>query len=761
MNISSVAQTPPDYLSVLNPEQKEAVIHTGSPLLILAGAGSGKTRVITTKIAYLIGKLGYDPRSILAVTFTKKAANEMAERARRLEPRAQYTQIRTFHSFGAWFLRLFAEEAGIDPHFTVYDEDDMVTLLTRAKPGLLRKDAAEAVHYISRVKDYCLAADADDFSPLDVPERFQELYLLYDKKLRETGNVDFGDLIMLPVRLLSTNTQIRSMMFDRFKVIMIDEYQDSNVAQFHLLQQLAGPETYICVVGDDDQSIYSFRGAEVENILTFQDHFAGTQIIRLERNYRSVEPILNTAGQVISCNTERLGKTLRAQREGGAKPVLAFLPNQEDEAAYCAELITRSHEKGCPYADWAVLYRTNAQSLSFETEFLHRKIPYTVVGSLKFYEREEIKDLLAFLKFLVNQKDDVAFLRIINKPARGIGSTTQEKITAHFTALEQNTQFSGGVHQGYLEACRTLLSVLPKRARTGVSEFVAIIDDLLALLPAGNNGAENVLAEVLAHDAEYPRLQSNESQECLSVFIQKIAERSGLLEYYKAADEIAQTQRIANIEELVKSADLYPLSLSGLLEFLDHIELDRILESETDSEKDAVTFITLHNTKGLEFPRVIITGLEAGVFPRADKHDRSLEEERRLFYVGITRARDELYLTSCNTRRLYGRMEFLYPSLFLYDIPLTAIRIIGNAPKSFLAGTRSQAGKHSVSQPHPLAGRWVKGSRIYHDEYGYGWIIKGECVENEYVITIQFENGSSKKFMPAYQSNSLTLIMEE
>ena len=724
--------------------------------IMKASAGSGKTFNLARKyIALLFAKKDrYAYRHILAVTFTKKAASEMAFRARLLEPRAQYTQIRTFHSFGAWFLRLFAEAAGIDPHFTVYAEDDMASLLTKAKPGLLRKEAAHMAQYISRVKDYCLDSDAGDFSPVQVPRQFADIYALYEQELRKTGNVDFGDLIMLPLLVLRENSAVRARMHERFRVIMVDEYQDSNVAQFLLLQQLAGPDTYVCVVGDDDQSIYRFRGAEIGNILSFEKQFPGTQIVRLERNYRSVKPVLDIADAVIAHNTARLGKTLRAERSGGKEPVLAFLPDQEEEAAYCAELIERSHKKGCPYADWAVLYRTNAQSLSFETELLHRKIPYTVVGSLKFYEREEIKDMLAFLKFIANPRDTVSFARIVNKPARGVGQAAQAKILAYLSAAAQAAEPEV---RGCLDACRAALGELSPRARKAVSEFAALVDELRAELSLQKDGIP--LAGRLARDAEDAPAEEEQPEARLSVFIQTVAERSGLLDYYAAEDEIAQTQRVSNIQELSGSALLYPASATGLLDFLDHIELDRTLETEQGDAPDAVSLITLHNTKGLEFERVVITGLEEGVFPRSDKRGDELEEERRLLYVGITRAKDELYFTSCSARRMYGHIEYLQPSRFLYEMPRDSMRVIGNAPRAFVNGT-ARARTTAETESHPLAAQWPKGMRVYHDEYGYGWITSGEAVNGEYAITVRFESGGAKRFLPAYQRASLMPVKE-
>lgn len=766
----------PEYLEVLNPEQYEAVTHENSPLLILAGAGSGKTRVITTKIAYLISQKGFDPRSILAVTFTKKAATEMAERARLLEPHAYHSQIRTFHSFGAWFLRMYANPAGLDSNFTVYDDDDMVTLLTKAVPVLSRQQASHAVHHISLAKDYCLLPNSPELVNISNDPEFPALYEAYQDRLAETGNVDFGDLIMLPVLIMQKNEQIRAQMHYRFKVVMVDEYQDSNVAQFMLLQQLSGEETYVCVVGDDDQSIYKFRGAEVQNILTFQDHFPGTKMIKLERNYRSKASILAVAGEVVKNNTGRLGKTLKAERGEGKKPTLVFLPTQDAETAFCAELIQKAHAKGCPYADWAILYRTNAQSLGFETEFLHRKIPYTVVGSLKFYEREEIKDILAFLALIANPKDEIAFRRIINKPTRGIGAVSQDKIVdAARSARQSGNDMLLGGEINLLEGCRSSIKSLSKKAQSGVQSFLDLMSSLLKEISLEKEDVANITD--LGVQADLPQIEQTENTSLdlnsprLALLIEKIAIKSGLVEYHNAQDEIAGTQRTSNIQELANSATLYPLSRKGLFDFLDHIELDRTLEfADDDDEKnrDAVTLITLHNTKGLEFSRVIITGLEKGIFPRNGKGDDELEEERRLFYVGVTRAKDELYVTSCGIRRMYGRTEYMEPSPFLYEISTESIDVLGKAPSVF-ARIRSGDNSYAVANgaKSELAQHWAKGVKLFHDDFGYGGIIttKGGLSpdgseDDAYVIDVQFETGLVKQFMPKFQAHSLMIVKD-
>ena len=744
------------HLSLLNPEQRAAVEHEGKSLLILAGAGSGKTRVITTKIAYLIAEKNYDPRSILAVTFTKKAAKEMRERVEAMYPLADGCQIRTFHSFGAYFLRRYAEEAGIDKNFTVYDDNDKATLVQKSTPGLKKSEAASYAHKISLAKDYYLHCDSERLVEISADPLFPEIYSAYQKKLRATGNVDFGDLIMLPIDLLNSNENVARQTRFRYRVIMVDEYQDTNIAQFLFLKALSGVDensgTYVCVVGDDDQSIYKFRGAEVRNILNFQNEFPGTDLIRLERNYRSTASILNAAGKVVSRNEGRLGKTLIAERGDGKKPALVFLPNQDDEATFCADLISKKYAEGVPYNSWAILYRTNAQSLGFESEFLRRKIPYQVVGTLKFYEREEIKDLLAFLSLCANPKDEIAFRRIVNKPTRGIGAGTQDRLVA--SALNED-----GSMKNLLEAAKSLAPKLSKKTKEGVTEFCDLAFSLIEEISSGKKSGER-----------------------LSAFVEELIQKSGLEELHSADDEINGTQRVANMQELANNAALYEFSIDGLLEFLDTIELDRTLASEEEKfAADRVTLITLHNTKGLEFERVIITGLEQGIFPRDDKTGAELEEERRLFYVGITRAKDELYITSCAQRRFFGRTEFVRPSIFLKEAGADTFRVLGDAPQSyeyeiFGRGEKNQFSDSDFSDEdfcemrgvpsgvqkinHPLAKKFPVGQTVFHDDYGYGQVVKAFLNESEYVIEVAFQNGGTKKFLPEYQSSSLMRVEE-
>ncbi len=744
-----------EYLKVLNPEQLEAVCHSGSPLLILAGAGSGKTRVITTKIAWLISECKIKPEQILAVTFTNKAAKEMYDRASKLEPDSNRALIRTFHSFGAWILRRYSELANLNPNFSIYDDDDSFTLLTKTLPSITKNQARSIIKKISRAKDYCYLPDSPYLQEIDPNPEFAEVYRQYQKRLTETGNADFGDLIMLPVMLLNEFPKVKQNLQNRFSVIMVDEYQDSNIAQFEFLKALTGEKTYICVVGDDDQSIYRFRGSEVRNILTFSENFKNTKIIRLERNYRSYSQILNVADSVVSKNSGRLGKHLIAERGTGEKPEIYFLPNQDIETELCSRLISDDIKNGGAYSDWAILYRTNAQSLNFETDFLHRKIPYRVIGTLKFYEREEIKDALAILALTANGRDEIALRRIINKPPRGLGEVTQAKLinaSRQIMFEENNYKLDFKESDDFISAMEKLTKSIniSKKSKQNLIEFLEMIKSLRKIIEEG---------------LDYKK--SNEIQgEGLAPFIYKILELSGLEEYYKLQDESLGTQKTANLNELANTASLYDFSIDGLTEFLEHIELDRSL-ADSEESVNSVNLITIHNTKGLEFKNVIITGLETGIFPRDNSDFDELEEERRLMYVACTRAKDRLYMTSCASRRLYGSLTFMQPSRLLFEIDKSFVKVhepsnvysqknyTGNFAKQI--NIENLGGKQNNNS---LNSKWKRGEKIYHDDFGYGAIIKTDDSKGELVITVQFENGFSKRFMPEYQAADITIIKD-
>jgi len=765
----------PSYLEPLNPEQRRAVLHTGKPLLILAGAGSGKTRVITTKIAWLIREQGLDPRSILAVTFTNKAAREMAERAQKIDARAGDAMLRTFHSFGAWFLRRNGGLSGLQSGFVIYDDADVISLLSSILENMPKPEIKYIAHNISRAKDYFLSPDDAELALIDHGKKFRDIYRQYEERMKQIGNVDFGDLIKKPVEILRNHPEVAQRFRDRFSVIMVDEYQDANVAQFRLLKELCGPSTYVCVVGDDDQSIYRFRGAEVKNILEFPDRFNGADIIRLERNYRSTASILKAASSVVDCNRGRLGKTLRAEKGEGSLPVLTKLIDQDREAQYCAGLIEQSvkrHET--EWQDWAILYRTNAQSAGFETAFLKRGIPYRVVGSLKFYEREEIKDALALLSILVNPRDEVAFRRIVNKPTRSVGAVTVRKIIE--TAI-----ISG---ENLLEACR--VTDCSQKAKKGLNEFLKIIEDAQNCFqtispneeiaekhtsPIKTDSNETSAKKTNLKIREKTKHQTLKSGKGLSVLVEKLLKDSGLAEYHESQDEISGNSKIGNLQELLNAAIDYPNSREGLLEFLENIELDRAsMEENKDNarQNQCVTLITLHNTKGLEFKRVIMTGLEQGIFPRDDKKGDELEEERRLFYVGATRAMDELYFTTCSERRMYGRTTPMQPSLFLREIDKSCIdrgtsRYSANHHVDNQRTGNYSVSKKSVSQISQIEEKsgWRRGQRVFHDNHGYGAVADVRDSDDGPIVLVRFENGQEKRFLSEIQGRAFEKIGDD
>ncbi len=694
--------------------------------------------MITTKIAYLVRERAVQPESILAVTFTNKAAREMRDRATAIEASCSRAIMRTFHSFGAWFLRRNAAAAGLDANFTIYDDDDQATLLHGGMPQNTRVECSRMVQAISRAKDLGLEPDSPDLSAAFSDPGLRRVYELYEDRLRKTGNVDFGDLIRLPARLLREDEVVRRRTRQRFRVILVDEYQDSNVAQFELLRMLAGhgeadgrPGAYLCVVGDDDQSIYRFRGAEVRNILGFPEVFPGTDIIKLERNYRSFQSILDVAGDVVSHNEGRLGKTLVAERRGGERPSLCVLDDQDAEVALCVRLCKERKRSGGRWSDVAILYRTNAQSLGFEKEFPRLGIPYRIVGSSRFYDREEVKDALAYLALVCNPRDEVAFKRVVNKPTRGIGEASVD-------ILLDAAEASGpeGFGGDLLAASAAEAESLKGKARAGLKAFLGLTAGLAADLAAPAEGAA--------------------AGETLAGVVERLVKDSGLVDYHRSQDEVAGTQKVANLEELVNAASLYPRSREGLADFLETIELDRSLSTEEGAAADAVTLITMHNTKGLEFPVVIATGLEEGLFPREDEEGEELEEQRRLFYVAITRAKDELYLTSCHWRRLHGRLFETSPSRFLSEIDRNLIRVVGGRVDGAAHPYQPRAAARPGAAPTGAAtsvatGPWRAGLAVYHDDYGSGVVLKvSPTPSSGPLVVVRFETGRQAQFFPKF-----------
>ena len=687
-----------EQIDLLNDRQREAVLHWDSPLLILAGAGSGKTRVITTKIAYLIAEKGMDPRSILAVTFTNKAANEMKNRVLLMASDAVDVMIRTFHSFGAWLLRRNSHLLDLGNNFKIYDDDDSLALLRQVlenargeKTG--RDEIRRYANYISRAKDKNLSPQ-DDLRSITTDETFDEYYRLYQERLQKIGNVDFGDLIMRSVELLRRVPEVRRRMQQRFRVVLVDEYQDANMAQFHMLKELHSEDNYLCVVGDEDQSIYGFRGAEVRNILDFPEVFPNTEVIRLEENYRSTQSILQAAIRVVENNQQRLGKKLWTQKDVGEPVVLAILSNEDEEAKFCAEILQDGN-----YERTAILYRNNYQSRSFEILFARLHIPYRLVGSLRFVDREEVKDALAYLSLLINPRDEVCFLRIVNKPARGIGKATLSKILK--TARGD-----------FLEACRESREGLSSKAKSGLKSLLATLEELQQLLVTSS----------------------------LDEVIRQLIHRTGLYDFYLNKDEIEGSTRLLNLEELVNASVEYGGGIDALAGLLESLALNSS-DADPYTGDGRVNLITFHNTKGLEFDRVIITGLEDGLFPHyrdnVFEEDLELEEERRLFYVAMTRAKEQLFMTTCQMRRVFGVVQNRKASRFLSEIPSEIVNVMTS--NSALPATEN----------YPA---FCEGCGVAHPEYGAGTITKKWYNGQDFMVLVQFSEGRTAKFILKYSN---------
>lgn len=761
-----------ETLDTLNDEQKAAVTHSGSPLLILAGAGSGKTRVITVKIAYMTQVLKIPPQSILALTFTKKAAAEMKERAIALSPDAALSQISTFHSFGAQFLRRNDTSAlKLSPNFTIYDDTDSLSLLNQAAAAssdsdISRLDKKALKHYcklISLCKDYGYlvgdfkAAIQNDncdevvigapllkrsgVTPNELGSAFEdplflEVYDIYESALRKSGNVDFGDLINLPRVLMERDKALLERVRNHFSTILIDEYQDVNNAQVALIRQIVDDsKIYLCVVGDDDQSIYGFRGSEVSNILGFDKVFPGTQTIKLTKNYRSTQSILNVANSVIANNRDRLGKDMECAK-GTLKelpPTLFINDTDRDEADNCIKIIKKGVNGGKHYSDYAILYRINAQSLLFEQALVKARIPYKVEGTLKFYDRQEVKDAIAYLALIANPHDTVAFSRVINTPPRHIGRATVDKIV----------DGAGKLGSSLLDYEALIKAVkLPKKTVREYMNFCTMMSGLKNKYLLRAHSVDDIALEKgdkSGRDMDGVKADGNSN--ALSTFITKLLTDSTLIDYYTKFDSEEGTNRVANIAQLVNTATPYNATVDGLTDWLNDMTLfappiDEAAGDGSGTPRDHVTLITVHNTKGLEYPIVILTGLEEGIFPLYKSGVTDIEEERRLFYVAATRAMDELFLSYCKTRLYYGRLQYQDESQFIFEANL----IDANS-----------------STPY---NKWKCGVEVYHDDYGGGIVTACKRTGREVVVTVQFQDGRIMRFLPEYQSNNLTIVGE-
>jgi DNA helicase II / ATP-dependent DNA helicase PcrA len=622
----------------LNPQQLEAVRTTHGPVLILAGAGTGKTRVITARIIYLLSE-GIAADKILAVTFTNKAANEMRKRIGAMQENVKRSKLTicTFHALCVRILRQDIEKLGYKTNFSIYDESDQLGLIRKIIPQLAavneKLDPNLARSYISKVKNERRKILASDLSlESAVFQRYQE-------ELKTFNAVDFDDLLILTVRLLDEFPDVRTKWANRFEFIMVDEFQDTNSVQLDLVRQLGGTHRNVCVVGDDDQSIYGWRGAEISNILEFERHFHHPKVVKLEQNYRSTNAILGAANSIIRHNPRRRPKSLWSENGDGTLIRLVEVPNDREEANFVVgEIQKQQLAEQCSWTEFAVIFRMNAQSRLIEENFRRLHIPYRVVGGHSFFERREVKDLLAYLSCLVNPQDDVSLLRIINTPARGIGATT----------IELAIQESNKAKQSVFEALRSdnFRNLLSQRAREATLKFVELIDEYETKLLQPLTDFARTVEELL--------LQIDYFQDL----------RRGC----KTPEE--SLNREENVREVVRALSEYQdRSTDGLSGFLAETALDREREEEPDKTADGVTLITFHAAKGLEFAQVFLIGLEEGLLPHSrSKLEGNLDEERRLFYVGITRAKRSLTVTHCANRLKYGSPAPCLPSSFLKDL---------------------------------------------------------------------------------------------
>ncbi|MEJ8734891.1 MULTISPECIES: DNA helicase PcrA [Mediterraneibacter] len=739
----------------LNTPQREAVFHTEGPLLILAGAGSGKTRVLTHRIAYLIEEKGINPWNILAITFTNKAAGEMRERVDQLVGfGSESIWVSTFHSMCVRILRRYIDRLGYDTKFTIYDTDDQKTLMKEVckladidtkvyKERALLGTVSSAKNELISPEEFELNAGGD-FGR----QKIAKVYREYEKQLRANNALDFDDLLVKTVQLFQTQPDVLAYYQERFRYIMVDEYQDTNTVQFKLVSLLAQKYKNLCVVGDDDQSIYKFRGANIKNILNFEQEFPDTKVIKLEQNYRSTGNILNAANAVIKNNCGRKEKTLWTENGDGAKIALRQFDTAYDEADFIAEDIEKNIREGGAYNDHAILYRTNAQSRLFEERFVAANIPYKIVGGINFYARREIKDLLAYLKTIDNGQDDLAVRRIINVPKRGIGLTTINRV--------QESAAERGI--GFYEALQGL-DLIPNIARGA-----AKLDSFVALI-------------------EY--FKGRAQTESISDLIQEVLEKTGYMESLEAEakSEDEAHDRKENIEELLSKVAAYEESCEDIEEkaslsgFLEEVALVADIDS-LDEDQEYVVLMTLHSAKGLEFPNVYMAGMEDGLFPGymtiSSGEPEELEEERRLCYVGMTRAEQKLTVSCARMRMVHGETQYNRMSRFLKEIPLelldsgevftkktagkeeikqdfTASNPYFHAKKNFKAqpfSVMKGAQQFAVSKEKGLD--YKIGDRVQHIKFGAGVVEDITEGGRDYEVTVEFDTAGRKKMFASF-----------
>ena len=717
------AVTAESLLAPLNAPQRDAVTTTKGPLLVLAGAGSGKTRVIAHRIAYLLAVEGIDPRHVLAVTFTNKAAAEMRNRVESLLAPAGLRSplIATFHSTCVRILRQRAAQAGLPPSFVIYDEDDRQALVKEALRELdfdeRTMTPSTVVHRISHCKNQMLTpADVEQFARTPREERIASLYRLYENKLAAAGALDFDDLLLRVVRLLETVPEALRWYRTLWTHVLVDEYQDTNRAQYRIVQLLTEEHRNLCVVGDPDQSVYRWRGADLRNILDFEKDYPDCRVVPLEQNYRSTKRILGLASAVIANNTARKDKRLWTENDEGERPDVYRAWDENEEAGFVAQKIRAFRREGYDYRDMAVFYRTNAQSRVMEDALRRAGVPYLIVGGVRFYERREIKDVVAYLRLLANPLDDVAFRRAVAAPARGVGKASLDRLADGARAA--------GVP--LLALCATLPGDITGKPRRALEEFAGLIG----------------------------RLAARRREMTVPALIDLVCAESGYRDALRAERTAEAQARLENLEELVAASEEFiatqeatggdPIALEA---FLDSIALVADTD-ELDPAAGGVTLMTLHSAKGLEFPVVFLTGLEEGVFPhsRSMLEPEELEEERRLCYVGITRARQRLLLSYALHRRIqgYGVAE---PSRFLLEIPEEQLHLLNaRRPEPVVAAAPSSAAAETGGDDFPFR----LGAKLRHARWGEGLLVGMEREGSDVIATVHFASVGRKRLSLQY-----------
>ncbi|NLC03439.1 MAG: DNA helicase PcrA [Tissierellia bacterium] len=720
-----------DYLEGLNDRQKEAVLHTKGPLLIMAGAGSGKTRVVTHKIAYLIKEKGVFPGNILAITFTNKAAGEMKSRvAKLLDADVDSMWMGTFHAICVRILRRDIHKLGYDRSFSIYDRDDQITLLRECFKELnvdkeLYKERS-VLSQISKLKDEQI--DPDKYINENYGDYYArtvgEIYALYQKKLKKYNALDFDDLIIKAVELLLAEKDIREYYQNRFQYVFVDEYQDTNKIQYNLTKILSAKHQNLCVVGDSDQSIYSWRGADVSNILDFEKEFKGAKVVLLEQNYRSTQNILTVANKVIKNNYSRHDKNLWTDNVEGDPIRYEQLDYSDEEARFVADEIRQFiNYKGYKASEIAILYRTNAQSRSFEESFMRAGIPYKIVGGLRFYDRKEVKDVIAYLKAIQNPTDNISIKRIINTPKRGIGLASIDKVEQY--AMQNEDSLYGALLD--IEN----IEGLSTRAKNSIKPFVDLMNTSMAK------------KEIMG----------------IKDFIEDLIYASGYIPDLEKEDSIEATTRIENIKEFLSVALTFEEQNPGadMEEFLASVSLLSDVDKTVDGD-NMITLMTVHSAKGLEYPIVFLVGMEQGLFPisRSMESDDELEEERRLCYVAVTRAEKHLIITNAKRRTIYGRTDYAFPSKFIMEMGDAIEQKIERKVRTEVRQKPEEesfkiwdytVSKSTKAKPEIRDNKDLDvklGDKVRHKKWGEGMVVQVKELEGDKDLTISFDGKGIK-----------------